>query len=613
MKLQPLYDLQEEINRLYVAGSKLSAGDPRLQKQISIFNRLGEKVPVFSKIASNIDELLKADKEDSPEKLITASTLLYSVLYTQGETMDENLEIKEQIPTFDLKDIDTNTSYLEIKPVIEALTTTGSGRYEIVVDAFNSGLMKDSRLYHYIDGALGDKYSEIVHYIETKVIPVLGVSILPTLLKNFELDDSKIQERRFRCIRNLGYEKLDILADAIFKTSFVGLQVEAIEYLGTSKNEDLLISMIGEKNQTKAKAVYKGLAILGTEKALNVLVEAYLKNKSKTKVEAFTSALSLSSLPILFEEVFDKAKSAFEKLKAVDISNEAEVKNADIENFANYLDSLRRSKRLEILPFFVDILAEPKVIKLLSKKNYYNHDAPIHAILNAVDNFPDDIQIEFYTNALKQVKDKGYLRELWGRYSALSIKIGISSKDYYDRFRDAYWTDNFSQIDLINSFLKKPLGYGFHQLNSELVNSELIDHRWIELFLKQITSKWNDNNISLIYFLCAIDPSNAQLIKNLEDRIDKYKISDPNFSNLAVCLMRIGTPKIQKELNLRIQKEIIDSKTSYFRIWNMWSAIESIPKAYAEEYSKLALEHEGKPYSSLLEQIADRILSSNKN
>ena len=43
--MKPLYDLQQELNRLFIAGSKFAKNDPRLQKHIPILKKLGEKLP----------------------------------------------------------------------------------------------------------------------------------------------------------------------------------------------------------------------------------------------------------------------------------------------------------------------------------------------------------------------------------------------------------------------------------------------------------------------------------------------------------------------------------------------------------------------------------------
>lgn len=179
MRLQPLYDLQQEINRLFIAGSKFAKGDPRLQKHIPILQKLGEKAPVFSKLAKDIEELLNTDAQQSSEKLMTISTLLYSILYTQGELVEADVEEAAQTPNIPLDEVNTEYSYLQLKPVMQALTTSNSGRLEILKDALERNVFNDSRTYQYLDIALGDKYAELCDYVEKTIIPKVGKPIAP--------------------------------------------------------------------------------------------------------------------------------------------------------------------------------------------------------------------------------------------------------------------------------------------------------------------------------------------------------------------------------------------------------------------------------------------------
>ena len=178
MRLQPLYDLQQEINRLFIAGSKFAKGDLRLQKQIPVFNKLGEKAPVFAKLAKDIEDLISADPQQSAAKLTAISTLLYSILYTQGETVEADLIFSEQQPLVNFKDVNTEYSYLQLHPIIEALSTSNSGRLEILKDAKGMGLFSDSRTYQYVDIALADKYGELADYVEKDIIPAIGKPVI---------------------------------------------------------------------------------------------------------------------------------------------------------------------------------------------------------------------------------------------------------------------------------------------------------------------------------------------------------------------------------------------------------------------------------------------------
>ena len=101
--MKPLYDLQQELNRLFIAGSKFAKNDPRLQKHVPILKKLGEKAPVFNKLAQEVESLLQVESTQAAEKLLNVATLLYSVLYTQGVTVEAEAQKSEQVPTIAYK------------------------------------------------------------------------------------------------------------------------------------------------------------------------------------------------------------------------------------------------------------------------------------------------------------------------------------------------------------------------------------------------------------------------------------------------------------------------------------------------------------------------------
>lgn len=621
MKLQPLYDLQEEINRIYVAGSKLSAGDPRLQKHIPIFNKLGEKVPVFARIAAGLDDLLVAEKDTSAEKLIAISILLYSVLYTQGETIEEGLKISEQVPTINLDDLATNSSYLEIKPIVEALTSTGSGRYEVVMDAFERKVLNDSRLYQYVDAALGDKYSELSTLIETKIIPSIGSSMLPILLKNFAIEATKDQEKRFRAILKIGFEGVEELCHQVLQSSCTDMQVDAIAYLGHNpENEDLLISMLGEKSTVRLKAVCIGLANIGTESANAALVEAYLKNKTKSKIEAYTAALAMISVPSFFNELFDKAKTAYRELDEIDIKDEKQVKAADVKAFSNYLYSLSKSRQADALLFFKEVLLNKKIFDLESKKGFYSYEEPIYTpISDSVKQYPKELQLEFYNSLIAELKKIHNIANTWVAirlkkaivdYFAIFTQIGLDKAMIYDRFSESYIKKDLTFITLMSVFYEKPYN-SYYPLEPNLINRNLIDTRWIDLFFKQLGKKLNDDDAQLLYFLSAYDAKSPKLLELLAQTLKKVDLKNPMFSTVGISILMTQDKTLVDKLLNKLKSEIVQTKIGYLRYYNIWNMIDKVPKEYLGDFVELATTYEGKPEGNLFSDIADRISRNN--
>src|SRR5262245_65745027 len=132
MSIPVLTQVYDEVRRLSIAGSVVAGGDFRLKKLVPTLQQAGQKAPVFVKVAQAVNKVVESNEKSSAEGLLELSTLVNAILYTQGET---GLAGKlEPIETTDLGQ-QTQASARVLKPLLEALTTTGSGRLEIIRDA----------------------------------------------------------------------------------------------------------------------------------------------------------------------------------------------------------------------------------------------------------------------------------------------------------------------------------------------------------------------------------------------------------------------------------------------------------------------------------------------
>src|SRR5512144_209609 len=86
MSLALIQESAKEVRRLAIAGSSLAVGDFRLKKLIGPLEQAGAKVPVFGQVAKAMSELVNGKEADAAGRLLSLSTLLNAILYTQGET-----------------------------------------------------------------------------------------------------------------------------------------------------------------------------------------------------------------------------------------------------------------------------------------------------------------------------------------------------------------------------------------------------------------------------------------------------------------------------------------------------------------------------------------------
>ena len=130
MNLDILYKLQEQLRNSVITGSSLINEDFRLKKCVDDMEALSKAAPVFAQIKKQAEDLFVCD--NTGEKTLDLLALVDAVLETQAGIYE----------TGELSDIEKscgrvngNYSYKMLEPVITALTTTGSGRWEVLVEA----------------------------------------------------------------------------------------------------------------------------------------------------------------------------------------------------------------------------------------------------------------------------------------------------------------------------------------------------------------------------------------------------------------------------------------------------------------------------------------------
>src|SRR5205823_3996557 len=185
MSIAILTEVYDEMRRLAIAGSVVATGDFRLKKLIPPLEQSGSKAPVFTKVAVAAKAVVEGNEQTSAQALLDLTTLVNAILYTQGETGASGT--LQPIETTDLGAPVTQVGARTLKPLLEALTTTGSGRMEVIRDAYEREAFRDLRLVKPALEAIDDGYAEISDFIADKILPLYGKAILPELRAKFDL------------------------------------------------------------------------------------------------------------------------------------------------------------------------------------------------------------------------------------------------------------------------------------------------------------------------------------------------------------------------------------------------------------------------------------------
>ena len=273
MSIPVLIQVYDEMRRLAIAGSVVATGDFRLKKLIAPLEQSGAKAPVFAKAAEAVKAVVEGKEATSATALLELTTLVNAILYTQGETGAAGEWQPNE--TTDLGAPTTQTSARVLKPLLEALTTTGAGRIELIKEAFARGEFRDFRLVKPALEAIDDVYGEIGDFAAEKILPLYGKAILPDLRAKYDPKGRAGHPRRLRLMHALDPAgSREWVMQALDKGS-KEVKVVAIECLGSDPADlSYLIEQASAKAQEVRQAAYRALATIDHDDAVAVLTKA---------------------------------------------------------------------------------------------------------------------------------------------------------------------------------------------------------------------------------------------------------------------------------------------------------------------------------------------------
>ncbi|MBX9624335.1 MAG: HEAT repeat domain-containing protein [Gemmataceae bacterium] len=275
MSIAVLAQVYDEARRLAVAGSVVAAGDFRLKKLIPPLEQAGAKAPVFGKVAEAAKAVVEGPEEKSAENLLELTSLVSAVLYTQGETGLAG-EV-EAIPSVNLGGELAQTPARLLKPLLEALSGTGSGRGGKVREAHQQGAFRDLRLVKPALNGIDDPYAEVADFLAQKVLPIYGTAILPELKGKYDPAGTKGHPRRLKLMHALDpdgtRELVKAALDPAAKDVSKDVKVAAIGLLGPD-DLDYLVEQAAAKAADVRVAAYRALARIDDPAAVAALGKA---------------------------------------------------------------------------------------------------------------------------------------------------------------------------------------------------------------------------------------------------------------------------------------------------------------------------------------------------
>jgi hypothetical protein len=326
MSIQLLTQVYDEMRRLAIAGSVVAQGDFRLKKLIPPLELAGAKAPVFAKVAQAVTNVVNADAKISAAPLLELATLVNAILYTQGDTSAEGTIAP--IETTEMGGTVSQASARMLKPLLEALSTTGSGRLEIIRDAHERDAFRDLRLVKPALAAIDDVYGEIADLIAEKVLPMYGKAILPELRSTLDIKGRAGHPRRLRLMHAIDPAGTRELVKQALDTGSKEVKVVAVECLG-GEAEDLsyLIEQAAAKAQEVRQAALRALAAIDHDDAVAVLQKAAAGKDLHIAINALQACKS----PKLLDYVIAEADREIAELRKAKDKKEVSKKTERIQ------------------------------------------------------------------------------------------------------------------------------------------------------------------------------------------------------------------------------------------------------------------------------------------
>ena len=310
MAIPILNELNEEIKRLYIAGSPLAKGDPRIKKYIQPLEKLGQRAPVFAALAAKLTELTEFSEEggkSSPENLMETGTLLYSVLYTQGaaDAEGELLEINYAEKPLTVKKI----PHSKLHPLIDVLLSGTQTHSAIPEEAFKEGYYDDPRLYPAYVKAVTPTLSYVSNFVADTIIPAIGRPLLPFLKAAFNINGDKRDARLFKIMYKIAGNEILPLSEKVMAEGSAPVIVEAIYTLCENPAyEETLLSFTKDKKAEVRQAAFSALAQMGSKKGGSLIIEGL----GKASVTTLLESVRITNNPDIISKAFSEVEKSME-------------------------------------------------------------------------------------------------------------------------------------------------------------------------------------------------------------------------------------------------------------------------------------------------------------
>ncbi len=605
MSIQVLIEVQKEIRRLSIAGSDLCVDDFRIKKLLPSMQKSGESVPVFKKVSELLEKAITPSGDKTSQNLLELATLVNAVLYTQGETT-VNGEIEEIKST--PVEFKTVLTYRRLKPVIEALTTKGSGRLEIIREAFEDGIFEDLRLMLPLVNGLNDSYSEIADLV-FHILENIGDAALQVLKKSLDVKGGKGDARKIQLISKfMGLQGKEIYVNAVENGSDE-VRISALRALkGEAGSENLLLEYSKERKKEVKEAALFALSGIDTDNSTGRILEIFGSKDRSLAVESIRNSRSEKLTSYVLEQAEKALESLLEYEKTCQPAKKAKkdenLSDKTVDDFYVILQCLEGKKSAGVMAFYEKCLVFTKQLDKLKINRPYEYNQ-YTSISEAIAKNIFELGTAEAAELLEGMADK--YDNLLISYVFASSVFHRDAEYVFDRYsgylkkgKKSYEGDAIIKVfDELADFKSscKLYSYDYYYYKRRFKSMEkgkiVFDKRWVKLFME----------IDEEDLVCRLADEETKGIEDyLVKKIRTYKDTrNKNVIRFFQGLLQAGHTDI-----VGLVKEVLDADLSKYNYYNtgVVQVLRLLPPERVKEVEELALSVKNESTSRRIFEIA---------
>lgn len=201
-----LFELKTKIEHLYITGIRGSKNNSYLLKNIHIIEKhVDEAEPAYATLVYALKQVVDPAVSNDLAFFADIQASLNYLLRLHGAPIAAGEERSEHTPTSEIDNVVTVQSYLELKPLIVALSNIGEDKLDVIRKARKNRLFDDFRTYPYLNIALD--YEQIATEVEDIIKRDIGKKMIPFLLNGLRNSDKPGDVRRSALLRKFQYKK----------------------------------------------------------------------------------------------------------------------------------------------------------------------------------------------------------------------------------------------------------------------------------------------------------------------------------------------------------------------------------------------------------------------